>query len=474
MSVKNEHVNYATMKPEWDKCLDFVTSEKAVHAKGETYLPKLSEQDDDEYKVYKARSPVVMFAQRAGKAMTGMAGRKEPYVMGKDLVEELIDEIDADKNDLASYVAALLLRFLFTGRSATLVDVPTVNANLTVLQAEEQGIRPRFIYYREKDILNWRMERVNNINTLVFLVLREEVSEIESEFDWKPAYQYRVLDLIDGKYRVRLYDNDGVEIPNSETFPRKKGAFMTFIPVIIHGGVEPIDPPLNGIVDINKHHYQLGADEMHGLRMAALPTPYFFGCDPEDDDFPNHVGPSRVIGHSDTDAKTGFREFSGAGLQTVASKLQKFEDVIAMLSVQMTTEKANASATGSAIDYANATATLAGVVDVLSSELETALQYAADWDGINPEEIGLTLNKDFMPGGMTAQDLLAQLQLYLQGTISYSTFYKNIAKGEYADPHKTPEEEREEIEQDIPPGLNRDTGTEDNLDDDNADDGGTQ
>lgn len=464
MSVKTEHKDYVIMKPEWEKCLAFATSEKAVHAEGETLLPKLSEQDDTEYEAYKLRSPVLMFTQRAGMAMTGMATRKEAYLTGIEKYQELINQIDADRNDFNSYNSILMLRFLFTGRAATLTDVPQVSNPITLAQAEILGIRPRFIYYTEMDIINWREEKINNVNKLVMVVLRESVTTVDDddEFTFNPEYRYRVLDIKDNFYRQRLFDDNGDYIPDSETFPKENNVKLGYIPIEIHGGVTPINPPLNAIVDLNLHHYQLGADEMLGLRMAALPTPYVWGIDPNSDDFPVHVGPSKVIGSEDADCSTGFREFSGAGLGSVAVKLQKFEDNIASMSVQMTNDKSG-SATGAAIDYANTTSTLSGIVSMLSGELQRSVRMLIKWAGGDPEKVTVTLNQDFMPAGMDANKILALMKAYIGGTITYDTYYRNLAKGEITDPHKASEEELREIEESMPPSLTGGVDEDDTL-----------
>ncbi len=457
MSVKTTHQDYQEMKAEWEKNSDFMTSEKAVKARdnGREYLPVLSDQTTDEYLSYRLRSPCIMFSQRANSSMTGMIGRKEAAVRGVEgKVEYLKDDIDSDGNSLSAYISKLLGAFLQSGRGMTLVDLPVVDSKLTVAQAEVQGIRPRFYYYDELSMINWRTERINNKDELVLMVLLESTVVMGADnFEWEVKDQYRVLELIEGIYWVSLYDCDGRLVPDSKRTPKMNGSFLSYIPAVVHGGIDVQQPPLNAIVDINLHHYQLSADEIHGLRMAALPTPYFFGKDPMDDDFPTANGPTRCIGAEDVNANTGFREFSGAGMASVAAKLKQFAEDIAMLSVQMATEQINKSATGSSIDYGNSTATLSGVSAVISAEMTKIMKIAVEWAGGDPKDVEVILNMDFMPAGMDANLLSSLLNTYLSGAITYETFYNNLAKGEIADPHKNPADEKREIDDDLPPGM---------------------
>lgn len=455
MSVKNTHADYSAMKAEWEKCINFMKSEKAIKDKNETYLPRLAKQDDDEYTAYRDRTPITMYAQRANKAMCGMIGRKEPRIDGSESNEDLIESIDSKGNNINAYISLLLGYFFTTGRGATLIDVPRVQGQITVAQAEQLGIRPRFYYYSELNIINWRTELINNVETLVLVVLKEKVNELtDDEFTWEQKDQYRVLELVGDEtrvYRQRLYNHDEELI--DEVTPRMQGRFMDFIPIVFHGGVDVIEPPLNQVVDLNVHHYQLSADEVWGLRVAALPTPYFFGVDPTSKEFPNHVGPGRVIGAEEKDCKTGFREFSGAGLKSVADKLDRMAQDIEKMSIQMATETFNQTATGSSIDYTSSTSSLAGITVFLSAELTQALKIAVQWQGRDDKDIDVQLNKDFMPQTMDSNTMGALLKLYLSGTITYETLYNNLARGEITDPHKDPEEELREIEEGLPPGM---------------------
>lgn len=449
MSVKNQHTQYSLMTSEWAKCEDFTTSEKAVHDKGEDYLDKLAEMTTDEYTLYKSRAPLLLYAQRAVKAMVGMIMRKEPYITNSDKIQDLLSSIDAEGNDFSTYCSKLIYRFLVKGREATLVDMPKSTEGMTVLQLEQLGIQPRFIRYPAEDIINWRTKKVGNQIKLVMVVLREDYDDVEDEFTWTTQSRYRVITLENDRvYRQRLYDENENVI--DDVVPKMKRQFINILPISIHGGVEVQQPPMLSVIDLNKHHYKLSADEIHGLRMCALPTPYFFGEDPKEKEFPSHIGPTRMIGHSDTDCKIGFLEFNGLGMAAVASKLQKYEDSIVMFSVQMA-DSPNETATGSSIDYGNATATLAGISDILSRELTYVLQIAARWNrDAEYDSYKVQLNKDFIPAGMGAQKLLALLQAYVSGTISYNTYYNELAKGEITDPNQDPKKELEQIKVDLP------------------------
>lgn len=472
MGVSNYHSKYTANKETWQKNIDFMSSEKAVHDKGDIYCPPLGEQFPSEtpenyearQALYRKLTLVPLLAKRANKAMVGMIMRKQPSIQyGKnETMEELLKSCDVYGRDFNTFATETMLRFMTTGRRATMVGRPVSAQGTTLKQEEEQGIRPRLSGYDELNITNWDSEEIRFKEQLSMITLREDITVTGSdEFTSEDDYQFRVLDLAgDGTggnkyFRQRLFGSDEELVPDSLVFPVMNNKKMSFIPLIIHGGIDVITPPLNEVVDANLHLYQQLVEERYGLRMSAIPTPYFFGVDPLDDSFPRHTGAGVVIGAKNPDCKTGFREFTGAGLSAVANKVQWYIDMITALSVQAVMDSpGNKTATEASIDYGNATASLTSISDMFSNDFTRILQIMADWAGVK-EEVTCKFNTDFMPTGLSAQDFQALLAAYIQGTISYETYYTNLAKGEITDSEKTPEEELQEIGRGIPAGLNK-------------------
>jgi hypothetical protein len=441
MPVSNKHPQFIDMQSEWQKAADFYHSEKRVHYQGITYLPKLSGQTDDEYTSYKSRAALSMFFKKTVETYRGMATRKPVSVEDDKSIEEYMENVTGTGDSLLKYVYDTLEGYFVSGRCGTLIDLPEGATNAD----------PMFLYYDPLAILNWKKEEVDGVDQLTMVVLAENVVKDDGdEFNTETKVQYRVLDLDEGKYRVRVFDDAENQI-GEEIFPLMNNKTMDFIPFIIHGGV-PVKPPfLTEIIDQNVHHYQVTADQMHGLHWAGLPTPYVTGVDPED--APKHIGSSRFICVPDPNGKVGFLEFEGQGLMPIADKLKVFEETISSLAVNMilNSDQTERTATQSNIDSSSQTASLAGTVNLLSSEFTTLLGWAAEW--MSKEAGAVKINTDFVSSKMSPQELDALFKAYIGGGISYQTFWMNLQQGEVASESKDFEKELSDIEENLPPGL---------------------
>jgi hypothetical protein len=86
------------------------------------------------------------------------------------------------------------------------------------------------------------------------------------------------------------------------------------------------------------------------------------------------------------------------------------------------------------------------LVTTVSHGLTQALQLHAWWDGrtedVDDTSIHMTLNSDLIAQPLDAQSLTALMQLFLNNTITFETFYFNLERGEIARPMIAVEEER--------------------------------
>jgi hypothetical protein len=227
------------------------------------------------------------------------------------------------------------------------------------------------------------------------------------------------------------------------------GAAMTFIPFIIHGGIDVKPVFLGEVLDLNVHHWQLSADEIGALHVVGQPTPWVSGVSA--DEAPTCFGPNRFIVLEDPQANIGILEFVGQGLDSIANKLKVFEETIATITASTINKSTQMTATQAGIDFANNTASLTATVNKLSSEISFALTIAAEWMG--KQVGGFSLSTDFISSRLSAQDLTALLTTYMQGAISWDTFWENLQTGEIADPNKAADEELATLETSTPPGM---------------------
>lgn len=91
--VDSHHPLYDSMSDSWQSCRDCVAGQKAIHAAGERYLPKLTDQTDSDYQAYKTRAQFFNATWRTISALSGMIFRRPPVIDVAPSVEPYLDDV---------------------------------------------------------------------------------------------------------------------------------------------------------------------------------------------------------------------------------------------------------------------------------------------------------------------------------------------------------------------------------------------
>jgi len=461
MPVKNQCKEYQEHSPQWETMRDVACGQDAIHKKSTRYLPKLLEQSQTDYDHYKMRASFYNATWRTIAGMVGMLFRKPPIAKLPAALEEYSDDINLRGCDLDNFAKEVCYEILTVGRVGLLIDYPPARQGpLTMAQAEQVGLRPFIQTYKTESIINWRYARINNVWKLVMVVLKEQFEIIKDEFTSDYEDRYRVLDLDGGNYRQRVFRiNDRGEDELLETiYPLKNGAPMSEIQFVIldaDGDEDDVDdPPLIDLANVNLSHYRTVADYEHGCHFTGLPTPYICGYIPTNPDQPDKfaIGSQTAWALTNPDAKVGYLEFTGQGLQSLKDNIDRKERQMVVLGARMLAEdKAGVEAFQTlAIRNAGETCILAAIANSISLALEKALKMMADWAGISGE-IEYQLNRDYAPVILDAQGLTALVGAWQSGAISDQTLFDSLKRGDVIADDVTFEDEQARKDSAPPP-----------------------
>lgn len=453
--VDTQHADYGKYLPKWQRCRDASDGQDAVHSKGEVYLPKLKDQETEDYKSYVKRAGFYNATWRTLSGLLGMMFRKPPKQKLPDGVTGYLPDIDMAGTSLETMARKVALEVLEVGRVGIMVDHPAREGivPLTVEAAEQQGLRPLITTYRAECIVNWKYRRVRNRHVLSMVVLKESAKIADGEFVEKDIDQYRVLDLDEAdEYRVRVYrrkDGDKGDFePVEEFWPLMNGTKLTSIPFAIVG-IDGIDseldePPLIDLVDLNLAHYRVTADYEHGCHFTGLPTPYVTGyqSDPESKD-KFYIGSTSAWVFGDPNATVGFLEFTGQGLGALKENLDRKEQQMAIIGARMlfAEKRAVEAAETAAIHRTGEASVLAAIATAVSEALEWALGLFCEWAG-QSGEVSYQLNRDFNPAMLDASQLTALLKTVQAGEMSSQSFFDLLQRADIIAPETTFEQEQ--------------------------------
>ena len=461
MSVKNTHRDYNKMFPLWEKCRHTVIGQSALHAAGEKYLPRLTGETDAEYRARKCRSDFANYTWRTISGLNGMAFRKPPTRALPGLLESYAKDITLSGVNLDAFAEQIVEEVFEVGRIGLLVDHPAMPENVEAISqavAEAQGRRPFLRTYPAESVRNWKFRSINNSWKLCMVVLAESAEVVKDEFTTEIVERYRVLDLDDAnQYRQRVFEViDGVDVLiEGPLYPQMNGKpldYIPFAPIGRSGKGDLIDePPLIDLVDANIAHFQINADYRHGLHFTALPTLFLAGI-AEEEGKPFYIGGQAAITSPHPDAKGMFIEYTGQGLGALSTALKELEQRMAILGARMIVDNAQRekTATQAVIDTTGENSILARIVIATSEAIEWALDIMAQWAGVSGE-IVYQINREFLPAGVSAQDLTAYMAAVQQGLMSEREFYEILQRGDVIDGQKDYETHEEEIGQVEPP-----------------------
>lgn len=463
LNPSTQHADYVTYSPKWDKCDDVIAGEDAVHAAGVKYLRKRDGQSNDDYKSYVEAATFYNATARTIDGLVGMLFRKEPTVILPASLDAIKADITLTNCDLNEFAENVSREVLSTGRIGVLVEYPSVNMQgMTEAQASALNLRPYATTYDADDILNWKVQRINNVMQPVMIALEEEVTNWADEFSSSEKEQIRALLLIDSIYLQRIYQkNDKKEWVQigDDIVPLMNGKPLNYIPFVFFGAnsntAEVSMPPLYDLVTLNISHYRTTASLERGCDFTGAPTAVVSGYQAATNAAgvteKLSIGSSTAWIFPDPNAKASYLEFTGQGLGALENRLKVKEDGMAALGARMlAAEKAGVEAKGTVkLRHSGENAVLSSIANLVSAGLTRVLSIMAQWSGVSGE-VKIEINKDFTDNGLTAQELTALVASYQAGTMSFDTLYWNMQQGEVAKSDRTAEQEQDLISSQAP------------------------
>lgn len=454
-ALRDKHKEYLDMSDRWELCDALFEGEHGLHEEGEKYLSKLQDEDDKAYRARLKMTPVFGAFPRTVLGLRGMMFRKPMAVEVASSIEPMLEDIDLAGTTLQGLAQEVVEDGLVKGRIGLLVDYPQVPQGATRADAAALNLRPMIVKYDAEAIYNWRMERINSATVLSQVRLEEEkeVQDPEDEFKVKCEKRYRVLDLIDGKYRQRVYKIvDEVEVLEDEVYPQMNGKNLGYIPFVVIGvdciGIDVEAPPLIDLATTVLHHYQQATSYERGCFFSGLPTMFISGINNENSDGSTveiSIGGNLANILPRPDAKAYYVEVAG-DFNALRTNLEDKKREMAVLGARMLeSQKAGVEAADAIARRMSGEESLLSIMaQTVSMGLTTALQWFSDWAGATGE-VSVELTRDFMPAGMTSQDMVAQIGAWQQGAISQQTLFENLKAGEIIASDVSFDEEQERI-----------------------------
>jgi hypothetical protein len=424
-SVKTLHRDYIANASKWKKIRDVLA------ANCRSYLRDVSSSEtDQDYKKqrqeeYETGGVFYNFTKRTLSGMVGAVMRKPAEVLLPADVEYLLTNCDGAGMGIEAQSQDTLREVDSVGRAGLLVDAPETAA-ATMAEQNAGQLNPRIQLYTAENIINWRRSRKGSTQVLTLVVLREpyEYQAANNEFDWLQGEQYRVLEIVDGKYRQRLFvfDSAGAQVGDSvePVIPMVKGKPLDYIPFQFIGSDnndESIDPaPLETMSDINIGHFRNSADVEDSAFYQQGTLILAPGENMSGQMFKElHPNGLRM------GARIGYNLGAGGSAQIVQPDpnnlsfelMRSKEDQAVKAGAQLITPTVQITAEASRLQRGADTSIMATIAINVSKAYEQAIKWCGAFLGqqYTDEDVTFELNMEFFLTQMGAQEIMAWLGL---------------------------------------------------------------
>jgi hypothetical protein len=442
-AVDTYHTAYTRRQQQWKKVRDCLDGEDDVKGAGESYLPKPSGMSLTNYAAYKTRSSFYGVAERTLRGLTGLVFRREPSAVLPPKLAPMLDNMTTDGYSFKVLCQEIADEILSMGRYGLLLDFAR-DSNVNSL--------PHVATYKAEDIRNWSLSYRNGRKILMNVILVDDIENEGLDDDPKRCLE---LALIDDVYTVREWTIDGAAknsawVMNDSWTPMIGGKTLNYIPFFF---INPYDlkpdiekPPFLDMCNLNIDHYQNSADYEHALYMTAQPTPYVSG-NMSADERPKSIG-AGTIWYLPEGATAGMVEFSGQGIKAQREAMLDKEDRMAALGARMIAENSKSAETAETTRLRGRSemSLLLSACSMIEAALTEVFRLSALWIGSNPDEVDVTINKDFIETRLTPQDMDALVRSWMAGAISRDTLHENLQKGEIVPGSRTKDEEKQLID----------------------------
>ena len=439
--VNDPSIAYLAMEKARELPRTLMGGTTAMREAGPKFLPQEPAESTQAYQIRLSRTVLYNAYKKAVTDLTGKVFSK-PVHCNKDTPDDIkawCKNIDLAGRDLHTFAHDAFLEACAMGVSYVLVDFPRLTVGRTLDEERKVGARPYCVFYQAKDVIGWKSDRINGVDSLTQVRLKESSIIADGEYKEKIVKRVRVLQIADinGEQHCTFTvheqqkGRDGREI--WMVIPALSGVMsIDFIPVVPiytnRTGFMTGTPPLIDLADLTALHWRSSSDQENILHFTRFPL--LFGKCLRDDDSAIEIGPSRMIQATSDKADLKFVEHGGASIKAGKTALDDLEVQMNRMAMEPTVigKAGTVTATEKAIDTSEAHSTLQSWALLLAGALDTILAYMGAWVGKKPQECGgVNVSTDY---GMflSGMDLPQLVQAFQSGLLSRETVWGELQR----------------------------------------------
>jgi hypothetical protein len=488
---------YDDMRPVWQRCRAVINGSRAVKSYdsiidrigfSNTLIPFSPNMTQQQYDFYKAEAELPGISAQYAKTVIGGLLRKSPVLhlpdsLGKDkdvIHDWIINEFGRDDTSMIAFLDRALWEELQTSRAWIFVDYPEVADAGTLAQEDFDTLKPYPILHSAENIINWKIGQTEEGTHILERIMVRGFTEVygeegqPNEFHAKLTETIWVHEIVDGKYRIRIFKKgmlannvpliNGVKQINTKIIGQRfdlvetkeniliQGEPLDFIPAWpLNGSLDIIEPILSPVIEKEIAIYNKMSRRNHLLYGAATYTPVI-SSNMTDEQFQQVVdeGLGAWIKLYQGDTATVL-ETPTAALQDMDKSISSGIEEMAKLGLRMLTPEVAQS--GVALDLRNASQnSQLGTLNIkISTTVSSIIAFMINWKygtDLSVKDVKFTMSNDFDPTPLGADWLRLATEWYQGGLLPRSVWLSILKHNDILDPEYDDEAGVEEMNND--------------------------
>jgi len=404
---------YQRMSPAWTIVNDVIGGTAHMRGQAATYLPQFPAEPDTSYNQRLKTTTLYGAYEETLEAVVGMVFRKEPQLaddatetdgdirpVPPNIVEDM-ESVDAAGTHWTLFAREVLRSAVHLGHTFIVVDAPPpLRAEDGATLADEADRRAYWCHRKADEAVNWHSSVIDGQTVLDLITFKECTVERVGRFGEAEVTRYRVWELVpevqDGEFigwraRWELWRQVSESSATSEpTFALEASGATNLdrIPVVVIYGKKTnyleSKPALLNLAYLNIKHWQKQSDLDSFI---SVTVPFIWGVKFKDDGDLVAIGRNTVL-ECEEGGSINYCEPTGAGLEAMRTNLLDNERQMMALGLNFVVDesgdgnKVDETATGRVLQAARRSSKLSQVVSSLHDGLEAALQFHAQYYGL--------------------------------------------------------------------------------------------
>jgi hypothetical protein len=430
---------YDAMIESWVRMETLLAGTAGMRGAGRAYLPQHPEESNPNYE---ERLNTNVLFNATELTLDHFVGRpfSDPVRLNTEVPDEIVDHsknIDLQGNNITNFCREWFREGIAKGFCHVLIDMPSMD------ESEREGrtraddlsdgrrpfwqlIKPENMIFAAADIISdpvsgERKERFTHVR------LRENVIEQDG---FSQVVRERIRVIEPGLFQV--WEKRQIKRRKPEWVIIESGATgIDFVPIITYYSQREqflvSKPPLEDLSFLNIRHWQSMSDQINILTVVRFPMLAVAGATDSGGET-MAIGPRQLLATKDANGRFYYVEHKGNDMESGWKELENLEQSMeAYGSSFLKKDPGNVTATGRALDSAEAVTPLQDMTLRFMDAADNALAIHAHWLGKDTGG-GVKITTDFGPEEVTGEDSAILLSLRKDRDISRLTVIKEAQR----------------------------------------------